>query len=169
MTAKDSLLEALLELMSTKSLSVISISELCQKAGVSRMTFYRNYSSMEQIIIDYHDSLIRNYRNLIRTKAHKDKSISYENVVFFFRYFKPYMDVTRYRYENIPGKMLLESITEFVLEYFDPEEGSRRYYETLSYAGAICAVYLAWAENGTKESPEELAGIIYDRFRSWSV
>lgn len=166
--AKECLLEALLEMLKTKRLRAISISELCQTAGISRMSFYRNYSSIEQIIIDYHDSLIKEYRALISANANNDKSINYENVVFFFKFFKPYTEVTRYRYENIPGKMILESITEFALEYFTPEKGSRRYYEVLSYAGALCAIYLAWAENGTKESPEELADIIYKRFGSWS-
>lgn len=166
--AKDALLKALLELLGTKRLCTISISELCQKAGISRMTFYRHYSSIEQIIVDFHDELINNYKKHIALHAHGDKSISYENMVFFFRYFKQYMKVTRYRYENIPGKMLLDSITEFVLEHFDPEKGSRRYYEVLSYAGAICAVYLAWVENGAKETPEEIADVIYSRFRSWS-
>ena len=35
--------EALLGLLKEKSLNEISISEICETAGVGRMSFYRNY------------------------------------------------------------------------------------------------------------------------------
>ena len=48
-----SITEALLYLMKEKPLSEISISELCGKAGVSRISFYRNYSSMDDILVNH--------------------------------------------------------------------------------------------------------------------
>ena len=47
--AKECIVSALLQLIEKKPLSTITISELCQKAGVSRMTFYRNYGSKEDV------------------------------------------------------------------------------------------------------------------------
>ncbi len=41
--------EALLGL-ARKSLNEISISEICETAGVGRMSFYRNYESKEDVI-----------------------------------------------------------------------------------------------------------------------
>ncbi len=49
----ESLTEALLQLMEKKKLSQITISELCKKAGVSRISFYRNYSDLSDILTDY--------------------------------------------------------------------------------------------------------------------
>ncbi|MBR0420507.1 MAG: TetR/AcrR family transcriptional regulator [Erysipelotrichaceae bacterium] len=49
----DSLTEALLQLMEKKKLSQISISELCEKAGVSRISFYRNYDYISDILTKY--------------------------------------------------------------------------------------------------------------------
>ena len=37
--------------MNEKSFDDITISELTEKAGLARRTFYRNYSSKEEIII----------------------------------------------------------------------------------------------------------------------
>ncbi len=46
---KECIVSALLRLIYEKPLSVITISELCSRAGVSRMAFYRNYTSKEDI------------------------------------------------------------------------------------------------------------------------
>lgn len=42
--------EALFGLLKEKSLNEISISEICETAGVGRMSFYRNYESKEDVI-----------------------------------------------------------------------------------------------------------------------
>lgn len=42
--------DAMLSLMETKSPEEISISELCQSAGVGRATFYRNFQSRDEIL-----------------------------------------------------------------------------------------------------------------------
>jgi len=44
-------------IMKRKDFNEISITEITQKAGVSRMAFYRNYKSKEDIIINYIDAL----------------------------------------------------------------------------------------------------------------
>ena len=42
--------DALLLLMQRKDYKDISITELCEKAGVTRMSFYRNFESKEDIL-----------------------------------------------------------------------------------------------------------------------
>ena len=51
--ASECLTGALLKLIKTKRLDKISVTELCEKAGVSRVTYYRNFSSVESILVDY--------------------------------------------------------------------------------------------------------------------
>ena len=46
----ESITEALIQLMRKKPLSEIKVSELCEKAGVSRVSFYRNFDSIPQIL-----------------------------------------------------------------------------------------------------------------------
>ena len=43
--SRDCMVQALIQLLKTKSLSNITITELTERAGVSRMTYYRNYHS----------------------------------------------------------------------------------------------------------------------------
>ena len=46
--AKECMVSALMQLLEDKPLSAISVTELTEKAGVSRMTYYRNYQSKEE-------------------------------------------------------------------------------------------------------------------------
>ena len=52
---RESLTDALFTLMSKKEFNDITITELSKKAGVSRLSFYRNYTSKEEIIVKYLD------------------------------------------------------------------------------------------------------------------
>ena len=47
--ARKCIATALSQLLKEKSFSSITVSELTKKAGVSSMTYYRNYSSKEDI------------------------------------------------------------------------------------------------------------------------
>lgn len=43
---------ALMVLLKDKNIADISVSKLCQVAGVSRTAFYRNYRSVEEVLVD---------------------------------------------------------------------------------------------------------------------
>ena len=55
------LLETLLELVGEKDYSEISITELTEKADVARQTFYRNYSSKDEILLSRLDEIRDEY------------------------------------------------------------------------------------------------------------
>lgn len=48
--SRQQLTKALLALLKKKELNDITVSELCEKAGVGRVTFYRNYPDMTDIV-----------------------------------------------------------------------------------------------------------------------
>lgn len=47
---KQQLTQALLELLQKKTLAEISVSELTERAGVGRVSFYRNFHTKEDIL-----------------------------------------------------------------------------------------------------------------------
>lgn len=59
---QNSITEALFLLMDEKPFSTISITELINKAGVARATYYRNYSSKEEIIEKLIDQIFIEFR-----------------------------------------------------------------------------------------------------------
>ena len=46
---------ALMALMREKKFEKISVGEICQRAGVSRMTYYRSYNNKEDILLQHLD------------------------------------------------------------------------------------------------------------------
>ena len=46
----ESMQEALIILLKEKEFAKISITDLCKKAGVSRMAFYNNFLSLEELL-----------------------------------------------------------------------------------------------------------------------
>lgn len=58
--------EALLLLMKQKHFSEITVTDITAKAGVSRLTFYRNFESKEDILLRYFDTIFQDYLQSIR-------------------------------------------------------------------------------------------------------
>lgn len=72
---KESIETALLFLLEKKELKQISVSELVQKAGVSRNAFYRNYKSKEEILEAYYERTSSNLKKKwhdLQDKVQKD-------------------------------------------------------------------------------------------------
>ena len=63
--SKEWILESLFFLMKRKKIKNISISDIAQKAGVDRRTFYRHFSSKEDIIRFKISKMSKNYENII--------------------------------------------------------------------------------------------------------
>ena len=77
--------EALIRLMETKAYEDISVTEICRMAGVSRMTYYRNYRSKREIFSDYMKMIVDEF---VRVQKAKDLKVrSYEMILAGFLYF----------------------------------------------------------------------------------
>ena len=80
---KTHITNALFALMEEKSLADIHISEIVSRAGVARSSFYRNYSSKEDVFV----TLIRDILDGFYQEIHfeQDTFFSYENMLLSFR------------------------------------------------------------------------------------
>ena len=48
---RKAITDALFELMKNQPLSTVSVSEIIRKAGVARVSFYRNFDSKEDVLV----------------------------------------------------------------------------------------------------------------------
>jgi len=55
---KKAMQEALAELLMSKSIGEISVTELCKKADISRKTFYSHYDNINDVVDDIFDEVI---------------------------------------------------------------------------------------------------------------
>ena len=58
-STKQNVVNSLLTLLDEKPMDDITISELTQMAGISRMTFYRNYSCKEDILSEHFKDVLK--------------------------------------------------------------------------------------------------------------
>lgn len=62
---KDCLYESFLGFLAEKPVSDITVIEICERAGVSRKTFYKYYSDQFALLVGMQDDLFEDYRDLI--------------------------------------------------------------------------------------------------------
>lgn len=161
MLAKECIVEALIKLLEEKPFSAITISELTAKAGVSRMTYYRNYNKKEDIFEQYLKDAIEYYGKDVQELMLQGNYYDKENLKQCFIYLKRHRGFLNCLLNNGFGDLLRNTICEFVLQtWYKPEDGKDHYYKLQAFAGAIYNLYIAWGREDMKESPEELAELL---------
>ena len=162
--ARQCIGEALVQLMREKEFESISVTDICKTAGFSRMAYYRNFHSKNDILVQYMNMLADKFRTDLMKTYPGISSKSYEIVLFAFKYFKDY-----HAYAECLIKANLSSILQDGLNYYFDRyvagTGSDigRRYSLYYYSGALFNIYTTWVKGGMKESPEELAQIVYKR------
>ena len=82
---KECIFTALILLMEQQDYDKITITDITKKAGVSRMTYYRLYSSKEDILLQQFSKIIQELTDKIR----QDSSLTpYRLVYQFFSFFQ---------------------------------------------------------------------------------
>ena len=151
------IIEALFSLMKKKDYNNISITEICEKAGTGRMSFYRNFNSKEDIIRQW----ITNTTNTFL----KESNINYKNDSTKDYFIKLFTHLEKYKTEA----MLIYKANLFNLlknEFDDKlinlhqEEYSN--YKSYFLAGGIFNVYYFWLINGCIETPHQVAEKLVD-------
>ena len=162
--ARQCIGEALVQLMREKEFESISVTDICKTAGFSRMAYYRNFHSKNDILVQYMNMLADKFRTDLMETYPGISSKSYEIVLFAFKYFKDY-----HAYAECLIKANLSSILQDGLNYYFDRyvagTGSDigRRYSLYYYSGALFNIYTTWVKGGMNESPEDLAQIVYKR------
>ncbi len=161
--ARECIVTALIQLARQKEFSAITISELTARAGVSRMTYYRNYHSKEEVFRTYMDEIVEIYCEDVYHSKIPENYGEYQNILHCFRYFEKYADFISCLIHVGMGYLLLEALSSHLLTTYcgSSDNSVCLHYSLLAYAGALFNVYIAWLESGSKESVEFLTDILY--------
>lgn len=65
LSVKEQIKKTFIDLLSEKEYSDITVSELAEKAGVSRMSFYRNFSSTDDIIENIANDFLYDFSSVV--------------------------------------------------------------------------------------------------------
>lgn len=159
---KNYISTALLLLMEQHDYQSITITDIAKKAGVSRMTYYRTYSSKEDILVQYFDDIASNFLSEIKSRPN---ITLYQLAVQFFTFFHKYANlIPALRKANLL-ELVFRNFTENLKIFYTDLLGRQDLTTTENYhlnfsAGGLSVALVLWSENGYKETPEELAQII---------
>lgn len=155
---RECIVMSLIELMKTESYDSISITDITSKAGVSRMTYYRNYKSKDDILDTYMDEVGRAIHD--KLIEHKERNDYYLYFLDLFDYLGRHSEVGVVVYKANLGDLIQKHINKNMFLTFSPKDDSpEARYRCLFVAGAFYNMFAEWIKGGKKESCEELARI----------
>ncbi len=160
--SRDRLETAFVRLLQNRELNQITVTKLCEEAGVNRTTFYANYFD----IYDLADAVQKRLEGEVFSLYQKERDSGYnsnnflkifrhvrENQLFYKTYFKLGMDGTY---------QITEYDTRQAMKYYDNRHIE---YHMEFFKNGLNAILKKWLENDCRESPEEMFDIIMEEYR----
>lgn len=155
---------ALLKLMETSRFQDITIQEITYHAGLSRRTFYRNYSSKEDILAGFFHRIWEEYRG----KIVQEPDLSMPNIArVFFSCMQNHLEFLTIinRHNLLP--IFLSKVDELLPSAFYAARGERIALpaETVRYAlafsaGGFMRILILWLNDGAKKTPDEMGAMV---------
>ncbi len=149
---KESIFLALLELMKEKEFSEIRIQDIAKKAGVSRISYYRNFKSKEDVLNNYMNEETEKFHN-----AHKEESGS-EFLIHLLDHLKEYQDQFEVLYKNNLSHLFYEHIYNWCGPKKETEDHTA--YLKAAKASAIFGFIDEWIKRGMKGDTKDVANEI---------
>ena len=156
---KECIADALFILLRTKSIESITVREITELANVSRITYYRNFTSKENVIEFKLDKLMTEW---IEKQPQKESASAHELSIRFFQFFYSIRDIVQTLIRANLSVMLLNRL---ILKFHDFNTPDRNeYYRQIFISFGLCGIILTWMDSDMKESPEQMAETVSRRF-----
>lgn len=159
---KECIAKALVELMKEKDLKDISITEITHKAGVSRMSYYRNYYYKEDILNSYMDEILSSYNDFRVSFISNNGYSIYPIILHVFETFKEHKDFVLALDRSNLSSVIQNKLNEYIKEVYNATDVNSTYH-VIMFSGALYNSCKTWLINGLKEEPKFLARIFVER------
>ena len=142
---RESLEISLLQLLDKKDLKKITISELVERAGVSRAAFYRNYESKEELLESIFQSTVSKITKSL--EGYNFKTDLYQIWVYLFKEAKK--------------EARIKAVYEFLEKRSKSQKSSQgpASYLNSFLSSAIVSVLAKWIKDGMKVPAEKMASL----------
>ncbi|MBS6196685.1 MAG: TetR/AcrR family transcriptional regulator [Clostridiales bacterium] len=156
---KECMADALLILLRKKPLENITIQEIATLADVGRVTYYRNFTSKEDILNFKLDKLMTEW---VEKEMRVKDPTPYQLALKFFQFFAQNKELVQTLMQSELYLLLLRQLIDKLTIYGTPKQIGR--YEQIFLSFGLCGIILTWMNTGMKESPEEMGEIVARNF-----
>ena len=143
---RKSIGDSLIYFLKRKKMEDITVTDITNHAGVSRMTYYKYYETKYEVLSDYLYEIMDAYREWRLKKDSESKLFDEiylkECFLFMIRYQDFFLETMKAGFRSL----IIESVNEYMLKYY-AEEGIFYKYTIYCYAGAISNAFLIWQKH----------------------
>ena len=143
--------DAVLKLMKSNDFADISISQICQEAGVGRASFYRNFESKEEVISRHLKKLLDDWWMEAIQKP------DFNLVEAIFSHYWEHRGLCMMLYKQGLAHLSLQSIKEACGP--KPEQTNIVAYTTAYFSYGLYGWIEEWFNRGMQETPKEMAAL----------
>lgn len=155
--------DALLELMLTKSYMDITVTDVVNKANVARVSFYRNFNSISDVLDYFIDDINKGFIDDILPVLLTNDERKWREFLFLYLYklVSTHKKISSMNLANISIIISkfdnkIQVLEKKMLDYKTINEK----YKIAGKFGLINSIAKKWLNNGQKETPEELINCI---------
>lgn len=159
--SKQKLIEALLTLMETETFENITITDITQKAGAARLTFYRHFESKEQILLAYLDEIFESYLNELSKMD--DRNLR-NGLCRCFEYWKRDKSLPNLLSQHSIIPLIHRSFGAYLQRVLETNILPRKltYFQRKFIEGGLLLIMMDWISNSRGLSPEDMADMVLD-------
>jgi Transcriptional regulator len=164
--SKEWMENTLLKLMQTEAYEDISIQEITDHAGLSRRTFYRNYSTKDEILEGILYKIWQEYEVSIRTES----DLSLPNVAkILFTVMSGHVELLKLLNQHNLLPACLSKIVSLLPPAFYELKGTAMPFDkaSISFAlafsmGGFIQILIKWLNEDQQKTPDEMAATMND-------
>lgn len=159
--SQEKIEKVFIELLQTKALSQITVSDICKRTGLNRSTFYANYTDIyelaDRIKKGLENEVAKVYSEEWENKTHTHNFLKLfrhiqENQIFYKTFFK--LD-----YDNTYQSVFLDM--DYLAAQFDDDYLP---YHIEFFKNGLNAVIKKWLQGGCQETPEQMCKILESEY-----
>ena len=158
---KQSLIDALFELMAQKDYQSITMSEVANTAGYGRATLYRHFQSKEDMIKSYfekNNAVFQDMKNIRITGAED----LYEVIFRVFSALKDNKEIVKLLISAHLEFMYLEFMNTAMVRNYEQNGFIVLKYSPYYFMGSLFNVSMQWVRNDCEESVKQITDFYYN-------
>jgi len=161
-SVKQEIANAFMELMTQKSYMDITVTDLVNTAKVARVSFYRNFNSISDVIDYIIDQLSNEFvEDILPTLNSRDERKWREFLFeYFYNFARKHRKAAAASFQNMSVLFSRMDHKMQILEKQSPSENLRDKYIALGKLGLINNIAKKWMDDGMRETPEEMINYI---------
>lgn len=163
---RNQLEEALIRLLSKKSIQKISVRELADEADVTRATFYQHYRDPYEMLKEMQDDILDHVQEIINVTTGGDSFGFFLQLFEYLAQDSVRPEILSYDtgegsgYERIGNAIHNNYMLRWGQKFTGDQVKQYEYYRYYIVFGCI-AVVENWVKHGKKETPEQMAKITF--------